>query len=75
MQHKQHGPSCQGVADFSDKIKDMGFASCWGDEPDVATWTTRNARTYLQPQLQKAVGISDAARKGQVNLKVSVFGD
>jgi hypothetical protein len=47
----------------------MGFASCWGINPGVHTWTTRNARTYLQPQLQKAVGITDAARKGEVNLK------
>ncbi len=69
-QHKMHGPTCQGVTDFSEKIKAMSFSSCWGDSPNLSTWTTRNARTYLQPQLQKAVGISDAARKGQVNLKV-----
>jgi hypothetical protein len=70
QQHKLHSPTCQGVTDFSERIKEMSFSSCWGDAPDLSTWTTRNARTYLQPQLQKAVGISDAARKGQVNLKV-----
>ncbi len=49
----------------------QGFGSCWGPKPSLKDmWTTRNARTYLQPQLQKAVGMSDAARKGDVNLKV-----
>jgi len=67
--HKSNSANCQGVADFHEKFTEMGFASCWGDMPGVHTWTTRNARTYLQPQLQKAVGISDAARKGEVNLK------
>ncbi len=44
--------------------------SCWGDAPSLnAHWTTRNARTYLQPQLQKAVGIADVAKKGETNLK------
>uniref|UniRef100_A0A7S1HN58 Phosphodiesterase n=1 Tax=Hemiselmis andersenii TaxID=464988 RepID=A0A7S1HN58_HEMAN len=67
--HKQNSVNCQGIADFQQKFSEMGFASCWGPSPGVHTWTTRNARTYLQPQLQKAVGISDAARKGEVNLK------
>eukprot|EP00286_Rhodomonas_abbreviata_P026452 CAMPEP_0181306350 /NCGR_PEP_ID=MMETSP1101-20121128/10249_1 /TAXON_ID=46948 /ORGANISM="Rhodomonas abbreviata, Strain Caron Lab Isolate" /LENGTH=945 /DNA_ID=CAMNT_0023412393 /DNA_START=482 /DNA_END=3319 /DNA_ORIENTATION=+ len=67
--HKHHGPSCQGVGDFHTTFSAMGFGSCWGPKPTLKTWTTRNARTYLQPQLQKAVGMSDAARKGDVNLK------
>mmetsp|Transcript_43765 Transcript_43765/g.138318 ORF Transcript_43765/g.138318 Transcript_43765/m.138318 type:complete len:949 (-) Transcript_43765:52-2898(-) len=67
--HKQHGSNCQGVNHFHDAFAEMGMDSCWGETPSVKTWTTRNARTYLQPQLQKAVGIADAARKGDVNLK------
>jgi len=67
--HKNHTPTTQGVQEFHTKFTKMGFSSCWGNSPTMETWTTRNARTYLQPQLQKAVGMADAARKGDVNLK------
>jgi len=67
--HKTHSDSTQGFENFHDSFMQMGMLSAWGLGPSLATWTTRNARTYLQPQLQKAVGIADVARKGDTNLK------
>jgi len=68
--HKRHSDTTQGFETFNTSFKDMEMLSCWGDAPSLgAHWTTRNARTYLQPQLQKAVGIADVAKKGETNLK------
>mmetsp|Transcript_36321 Transcript_36321/g.58576 ORF Transcript_36321/g.58576 Transcript_36321/m.58576 type:complete len:859 (+) Transcript_36321:178-2754(+) len=67
--HKKHSDSTQGFQNFHESFMDMGMVSCWGLSPSLSTWTTRNARTYLQPQLQKAVGIADVASKGDTNLK------
>jgi hypothetical protein len=67
--HKIHSESTQGLENFHHSFLELGMMSCWGHSPSLATWTTRNARTYLQPQLQKAVGIADVARKGDMNLK------
>jgi hypothetical protein len=47
------------------------MASCWGTAPNVDTMlTTFNARTFLQPQLNKAVKMSEKHLKGDVNPKV-----
>jgi len=40
----------------------LGLSSCWGDGAAVdpkAARTTFNARTYLQPQLQKSVKLAE----------------
>ena len=37
---------------------------CWGDAPDPTKHTTYNARTFLQPQLQKAARSTEKASKG-----------
>ena len=44
----------QGVDEFAAAFRAAGYSSCWGDTPDPMSATTFNARTYLQPQLQKA---------------------
>ena len=46
-----------------------GYSSCWGDAPDPSNHTTFNARTFLQPQLQKATRWAETATKGDCNLK------
>ena len=46
-----------------------GYSSCWGDAPDPSNHTTFNARTFLQPQLQKAAKSTEKAGKGDKNPK------
>mmetsp|Transcript_3630 Transcript_3630/g.8334 ORF Transcript_3630/g.8334 Transcript_3630/m.8334 type:complete len:669 (+) Transcript_3630:248-2254(+) len=58
-----------GVHQFSEWITSKGMSSCWGEEPDPTNTTTCNARTFLQPQLNKAVRLSDQVSKGEQNLK------
>jgi hypothetical protein len=48
----------------------QGYTSSWGDAPgEEAGPTAYCARTYLQPQLQKATKAADKASKGDCNLK------
>lgn len=54
--------SKQDVLKFADAYGGLGLTSCWGDRPDPKNHTTFNARTYLQPQLNKAVKLSDMDR-------------
>lgn len=49
--------------------KSLNINSCWGDHPSPQTYTTYSARTYLQPQLNKAAGKHDIMKKGDVNPK------
>mmetsp|Transcript_51607 Transcript_51607/g.122806 ORF Transcript_51607/g.122806 Transcript_51607/m.122806 type:complete len:594 (+) Transcript_51607:118-1899(+) len=49
----------QYVMDFAKKYNSFGLTSCWGDKPNPKNHTTFNARTYLQPQLNKAVRFKD----------------
>ena len=53
------------VADFTSK----GYASSFGEKPLLECLTTSNARTFLQPQLQKACKAADKASKGDFNPK------
>merc|ERR1719356_592150 len=53
-----------GAAEFVRACADAGLADCWGGrcaEAPRECCTTFNARTYLQPQLAKAVSRSAAA--------------
>ena len=44
----------QGVTDWAAYFTSFDLTSCWGDHPNPQNYTTYNARTYLQPQLNKA---------------------
>jgi len=59
----------QGVIEFGRDFVSKGYTSCWGDAPDPANHTTFNARTYLQPQLQKAARSDEKEAKGDKNPK------
>ena len=60
--HAAHVPNeKQGVSHFAAHLEKLGLVSCWGVEPDPRVHTTFNARTYLQPQLNKAVRFADKA--------------
>ena len=61
--------SKQGVAEFATAFVLDGYTSCWGDQPDPKSDTTYNARTFLQPQLQKAARIDEKVSKGDKNPK------
>ena len=58
----------QDVAGFQTFLDEAGLASCWGAERPPPE-TTRNARTYMQPQLSKAASSTEIATKGDVNPK------
>jgi len=59
----------QGVVEFGEHYVSKGLTSCWGDKPSPTEYTTYNARTYLQPQLNKAASKSEFLSKGDVNPK------
>lgn len=56
------------VMDFEGVYKEFGLQACWG-AVDPSRVTTFHARTYLQPQLNKATKSSELLEKGDVNLK------
>merc|ERR1712137_1048517 len=58
----------QGVVEFVKDFCARGLSSCFGDEPVPSNYTTYNARTFLQPQLNKACKSSEK-HKGDVNPK------
>ena len=67
--YDEQNPKKQNVQLFADLLGELGLASCWGATPDVTQITTFNARTYLQPQLNKAIKYEDRDVKGDRNLK------
>lgn len=64
-----------GVADFAADFRAKGLTSCFGDEPDPSNYTTFNARTYLQPQLNKACKSSDKRKGADINPKDFILFD
>jgi len=59
----------QDVTLFAEAFVAKGYSSCWGDAPDPTNHTTFNARTFLQPQLQKAARSTEKEKKGDKNPK------
>jgi len=59
----------QDVLEWGKSYVSHGLTSCWGDVPQPSNYTTFNARTYLQPQLNKACKSSQKREKGDVNPK------
>mmetsp|Transcript_8082 Transcript_8082/g.17509 ORF Transcript_8082/g.17509 Transcript_8082/m.17509 type:complete len:534 (-) Transcript_8082:158-1759(-) len=60
------------VSDFVAAYRSAGLTSCCGDDHQALSTnakTTFNARTYLQPQLNKAVRSSEKESKGDNNPK------
>jgi len=55
-----------GFATLLDAVKQLGLATCFGDDPSP---TTCCARTSLQPQLNKAISYKDRVSKGDRNPK------
>lgn len=59
----------QGVTDFAAFYSAHRLNSCYGPAPNPFNFTTFNARTHLQPQLNKAVAFKDKDRLGDKNPK------
>ncbi|GKY94947.1 hypothetical protein MPSEU_000459400 [Mayamaea pseudoterrestris] len=59
----------QDVLEFGESYVSLGLTSCWGDKPQPSNYTTYNARTFLQPQLNKACRQEEKREKGDVNPK------
>ena len=59
----------QSVVDWGKHYQKYGLLSCWGDTPNPSNHATYNARTYLQPQLNKASRSDEWKEKGDVNPK------
>jgi len=56
------------VLEFEKMYQKLGYRACWG-KVDPSHYTTFNARTYLQPQLNKAAKSTELAEKGDRNPK------
>jgi len=67
--YKVHSDQHQGVDDFQDFLESAHMTSCWGAGVDASSPTTCNARTHLQPQLNKAIGKKDRIAKADKNMK------
>mmetsp|Transcript_9249 Transcript_9249/g.17683 ORF Transcript_9249/g.17683 Transcript_9249/m.17683 type:complete len:605 (-) Transcript_9249:49-1863(-) len=59
----------QDVTEWGTHYTSYGLTSCWGDRPDPKNYTTYNARTFLQPQLNKACRKDEACDKADINPK------
>jgi hypothetical protein len=59
----------QDVLDYATNFAGHGLLSCWGETINPANYTTYNARTFLQPQLNKACRQSEKRSSGDVNPK------
>jgi len=59
----------QDVLEWGKSYTSHDLTSCWGDIPQKNNYTTFNARTYLQPQLNKACKSTEKREKGDVNPK------
>merc|ERR1711953_1346133 len=66
--YEKTSPKTFHVLEFEKMYTELGYKSCWGSV-DPQRYTTFNARTYLQPQLNKAAKSSELAAKGDRNPK------
>lgn len=67
-EHAKEGKQ-QDVMEWGASFKSLGETSCWGDLPQPSNYTTFNARTYLQTQLNKACKSTEKRERGDINPK------
>jgi hypothetical protein len=72
---KEGNKKFQGVQAFGTEYRKLGLTSNWGDVPISDNYTTYNARTYLQTQLNKACKSSEKKECGDVNPKDFILFD
>lgn len=59
----------QDVLEWAEHYTSYGLTSCWGDTPNPKNYTTYNARTFLQPQLNKACRKDGVCSHADINPK------
>jgi hypothetical protein len=59
----------QGVLDFASFYTSLHLNSCYTQHPNPHNFTTFHARTFLQPQLNKAITYEEKDERGDKNLK------
>jgi hypothetical protein len=59
----------QGVLDFASYYTSLHLSSCYTQHPNPLNFTTFHARTFLQPQLNKAITFEEKDERGDKNLK------
>ena len=67
-EHAKEGKQ-QDVMEWGTSFNSLGETSCWGDIPQASNYTTFNARTYLQTQLNKACKSDQKKENGDINPK------
>jgi|MDSY01.1.fsa_nt_gb hypothetical protein len=63
------------VGDFAQFYVARGLNTCYGPNPNPKNFTTFHARTYLQPQLNKAIRYAEKDVKGDKNPKDFILFD
>lgn len=66
--YEKPSKSTAHVLEFEQMYEKLGYKSCWG-KVEPTRYTTFNARTYLQPQLNKAAKSTSLKDKGDQNPK------
>eukprot|EP00927_Polykrikos_kofoidii_P022452 TRINITY_DN20944_c0_g1_i1.p1 TRINITY_DN20944_c0_g1~~TRINITY_DN20944_c0_g1_i1.p1 ORF type:complete len:522 (+),score=79.69 TRINITY_DN20944_c0_g1_i1:71-1636(+) len=66
--YEKQSKSTAHVLEFEELYQKLGYKSCWG-KVEPSRYTTFNARTYLQPQLNKAARSTALKEKGDQNPK------
>mmetsp|Transcript_71904 Transcript_71904/g.203044 ORF Transcript_71904/g.203044 Transcript_71904/m.203044 type:complete len:453 (-) Transcript_71904:243-1601(-) len=66
--HERVSASTANVLEFGKVYTSLGLKACW-DSLVPSPYTTFNARTYLQPQLNKAARSTELAERGDRNPK------
>lgn len=66
--YPKHEAKWQGVDDFLEHCGSLGLQSCWR-KPMTECLTTCCARTFIQPQLNKAIRKADIFSKGDISPK------
>jgi len=67
--YEKDSKKTQSFLEYVDAYKNMELSSVFGDDTDPSSYTTFNARTYLQAQIQKACKSSEKRECGDVNPK------
>ena len=62
-------PDLHGVIQFVESFVAKDLSSCWGENPNPQNYTTFNARTHLQSQLNAAIAYEDRSSSGDRNPK------
>eukprot|EP01060_Flectonema_neradi_P010847 TRINITY_DN1792_c2_g1_i1.p1 TRINITY_DN1792_c2_g1~~TRINITY_DN1792_c2_g1_i1.p1 ORF type:complete len:545 (+),score=84.15 TRINITY_DN1792_c2_g1_i1:162-1637(+) len=67
--HEYSSPDLLGVVQFVELFVAKDLSSCWGENPNPQNYTTFNARTHLQSQLNAAIAYEDRTTSGDRNPK------